>query len=110
MTHEGRIALNLNGPGDQTIWPAEASARVGLVMLIGDVSIDCHLTFKAGSRLLSGPITMLAAGSINLDFIETLIGELPAASCWFIAEVGEALILNIDNGANFAGFAQVTLL
>jgi hypothetical protein len=60
---------------------------------------DTDVTFKDGATALTGPLPMLANGSITLDFTELH---------WFLTSPGNDFVINTTPNASFAGRVYYT--
>ena len=86
--------IDFTASGDQTLVAAVAGRSVRVYHLFLVVSADTELTFKRGATELTGPMPMLANGSIVLDF---------QGQPWFATLDNEAFVLNQSGTAQVSG-------
>lgn len=99
-TQPARAVINFSGSGDNTLVTAAAGKYIQVVQLFLVVGGATNLTFKDGQNSLSGPLPMLANGSIVLD-----ASVVP----WFLTtDVVNNLILNSSNAVQVSGAVYYT--
>ena len=96
--HITPIVIDFSAPGDNIIVPAPAGAAIELYQIYLVLGADSTGTFKAGvgGVALSGPLPMLANGSIVLDF---------SGAAWHETTPGNSLVLNSSSGVQISGTA-----
>lgn len=94
--------IDFSGTGDNIIVVAgDPTHRVKVWRLFLVVSADTILTFKDGaSDAFSGPLAMLANGSITFDMIP---GTRESDTPWFRTEPGNDFIINQSGTATVGG-------
>lgn len=80
--------------GDNIVVPALAGASVRVYHLFLVVSADTTITIKHASTAFTGAMSMLAHGSICLDFV---------GQPWFTAEDNEAFVISQSGTAQVSG-------
>ena len=101
MPWPSEAIIDFTATGDNAVVAGVVNQVVKVFQLFLIVSADTTLTFKDGSGMdLTGPIAMLANGSIVLDFVR---GSREADQPWFTTNVGNAVIINQTGSAQVSG-------
>lgn len=101
MPWPSEIAIDFAAPGDNVVVPATLDYQIRVFQLFLLVCQDTELTFKDGAgTALTGPMCMLAHGSIVLDFVR---GSREADQPWFLTSPGNAFIINSSNPGQVSG-------
>ena len=95
-----QIAINSAAGGDIIISPAVVQASTKLYRLLLLCGGATNITFKDGSTPLSGPLPMLANGSIVLDF---------SGDPWYVGSLDTNFIITSDNAVQVSGTAWVVI-
>lgn len=101
MPWPAEAAIDFSAPGDNVVVAAVAGAQVRVFQLFLVVDMATILTIKDGAGIdLTGPMDMVAHGSIVLDFVR---GSREADQPWFTTSPGNAFIINQTGGAQVSG-------
>lgn len=93
--------IDFMATGDNAVVAGVPGLRVKVFQLFLVVSADTILVFKDGAgTVLTGPIEVLAYGSIVLDFVR---GNREADQPWFTTSPGNAFVINQSGTAQIAG-------
>lgn len=93
--------IDFTATGDNAVVAGVAGLRVKVFQLFLVVSAATTLRFKDdGGTNLTGPIAMLANGSIVLDFVR---GSREADQPWFTTSPGNAFVINQTGTAQVSG-------
>lgn len=91
--------INEASGGDHIIIPGLAGQTIRVFRIFFVLTADTDVTFKDGATALTGPLPMLASGSITLDFTELH---------WFITSAGNDFVINTTPNAGFGGRVYYT--
>jgi hypothetical protein len=91
--------IDESATGDHIIIAGVPGKTIRVFRIFFVLDSNCFVTFLDGSTPLTGPLSMLANGSITLDFTELH---------WFITSPGEDFVINTTPDAAFAGRVYYT--
>jgi len=100
MPWPAEAVLNFNGTGDTAVVAGVAGQTVRVWQLFFTVDADTLVTFKRGSTVLTGPLTLKAGGAVVLDPVGD---HRDPSRPWFTTGAGEAFVISQTGTAQISG-------